>query len=208
MSATFQHVADRRERREPRSAGAPARRLRHRHRRRRAARAGDRERRAARAGSDRRSTPTAMPQALAHGLRPAQGESRDRAAAAAGAREVGEAAPGGIRGGSRRLSDARRAARRVPGAAPCAAARRARRGGSWPPSSSREEVQQRELIRAAFRRYISPKLADQILANPELRDSMFSGNAGARARSRDVRRHARLHRDLRAADTRPKSSSC
>jgi adenylate cyclase len=38
-----------------------------------------------------------------------------------------------------------------------------------------EEVKRRELIRAAFRRYISPKLADQILASPELLDSMFCG---------------------------------
>jgi adenylate cyclase len=38
-----------------------------------------------------------------------------------------------------------------------------------------EEVKRRELIRAAFRRYISPKLADQILASPELLDTMFSG---------------------------------
>jgi adenylate cyclase len=38
-----------------------------------------------------------------------------------------------------------------------------------------EEVQRREVIRAAFRRYISPKLADRILANPELRDVMFIG---------------------------------
>jgi class 3 adenylate cyclase/CheY-like chemotaxis protein len=38
-----------------------------------------------------------------------------------------------------------------------------------------EEVKHRELIRAAFRRYISPKLADQILASPELLDTMFSG---------------------------------
>jgi adenylate cyclase len=35
-------------------------------------------------------------------------------------------------------------------------------------------VQRREVIRAAFRRYISPKVADRILANPELRDVMFS----------------------------------
>jgi adenylate cyclase len=33
-----------------------------------------------------------------------------------------------------------------------------------------QEVQQRELIRAAFRRYISPKLADQILADSQLQD--------------------------------------
>lgn len=39
-----------------------------------------------------------------------------------------------------------------------------------------EEVKQREQIRAAFRRYISPKLADRILENPELRDSVFSGS--------------------------------
>src|SRR3990170_2210226 len=38
-----------------------------------------------------------------------------------------------------------------------------------------EEVKRRELIRAAFRRYISPKLADQILASPELLDTMFNG---------------------------------
>ena len=38
-----------------------------------------------------------------------------------------------------------------------------------------EEVKRRELIRAAFRRYISPKLADQILASPELLDTMFGG---------------------------------
>jgi len=38
-----------------------------------------------------------------------------------------------------------------------------------------EEVRRREAIRDAFRRYISPKLADRILASPELRDSFFSG---------------------------------
>jgi len=37
-----------------------------------------------------------------------------------------------------------------------------------------EEVKRREHIRAAFRRYISPKLADRILENPELRDAMLS----------------------------------
>ena len=36
------------------------------------------------------------------------------------------------------------------------------------------EVQQREMIRAAFRRYISPKLADKILADPQLRDLTFA----------------------------------
>lgn len=45
-----------------------------------------------------------------------------------------------------------------------------------------EEVKQREQIRAAFRRYISPKLADRILENADLRDSVFSGsNARAHA---------------------------
>ena len=39
-----------------------------------------------------------------------------------------------------------------------------------------EEVRQREQIRAAFRRYISPKLADRILENPDLRDSVLSGS--------------------------------
>lgn len=38
------------------------------------------------------------------------------------------------------------------------------------------EVRQREAIRAAFRRYISPKLADRILENPELRDTVVSGS--------------------------------
>lgn len=45
-----------------------------------------------------------------------------------------------------------------------------------------EEVKRHEVIRAAFRRYISPKLADRILENPELRDSMLTGfNARASA---------------------------
>jgi adenylate cyclase len=37
-----------------------------------------------------------------------------------------------------------------------------------------EEVQHSEQIRAAFRRYISPNVADQILANPQLRDLTFA----------------------------------
>ena len=37
-----------------------------------------------------------------------------------------------------------------------------------------QEVRRHEQIRAAFRRYISPKLADRILDNPEMRDSLFS----------------------------------
>ena len=36
------------------------------------------------------------------------------------------------------------------------------------------EVQQRELIQAAFRRYISPKVADKILSDPQLRDFTFA----------------------------------
>lgn len=38
-----------------------------------------------------------------------------------------------------------------------------------------DEIQHREDIRATFRRYISPKLADQILANPQLRQAAFHG---------------------------------
>lgn len=44
-----------------------------------------------------------------------------------------------------------------------------------------EEVKRREAIRAAFRRYISPKVADRILENPDLRDSMLSANTRAPA---------------------------
>ncbi|HEU4602698.1 MAG TPA: adenylate/guanylate cyclase domain-containing protein [Steroidobacteraceae bacterium] len=52
------------------------------------------------------------------------------------------------------------------------------------------EVAHREQIRAAFRRYISPKLADQILANPDLRDAMVTG--------RQIRAHAAvLFADMR-----------
>lgn len=39
-----------------------------------------------------------------------------------------------------------------------------------------EEVKRRELIRAAFRRYISPKLADRILENPDLCDAVLAGS--------------------------------
>ncbi|HEY6643753.1 adenylate/guanylate cyclase domain-containing protein [Povalibacter sp.] len=38
-----------------------------------------------------------------------------------------------------------------------------------------DEVKRREVIRAAFRRYISPKVADHILDNPELRDLVLTG---------------------------------
>ena len=38
-----------------------------------------------------------------------------------------------------------------------------------------DEVKRRESIRSAFRRYISPKLADQILSNPDLRDTVLGG---------------------------------
>jgi adenylate cyclase len=38
------------------------------------------------------------------------------------------------------------------------------------------EAKEREQIRAAFRRYISPNLADRILENPELRGSVFTGS--------------------------------
>lgn len=38
-----------------------------------------------------------------------------------------------------------------------------------------EESRRHELVRATFRRYISPKLADRILDNPELRDNVLAG---------------------------------
>lgn len=45
-----------------------------------------------------------------------------------------------------------------------------------------EEVKRREAIRTAFRRYISPKVADRILENPDLRDSVLAaGNLRASA---------------------------
>lgn len=53
-----------------------------------------------------------------------------------------------------------------------------------------EEVKRQEVIRAAFRRYISPKLADRILENPELRDSMlarFNSRASAAVMFADMR---------------------
>jgi adenylate cyclase len=53
-----------------------------------------------------------------------------------------------------------------------------------------QEIRHREQIRAAFRRYISPKLADQILANPDLRDAMFATT------------HARAHAAVMFADMR------
>ena len=43
-----------------------------------------------------------------------------------------------------------------------------------------EEVKRGDAMRAAFRRYISPKVADRILENPDLRDSMLTG-ANSRA---------------------------
>lgn len=43
-----------------------------------------------------------------------------------------------------------------------------------------EEAKRHEVIRATFRRYISPKLADRIMENSDLRDSVLSG-ANARA---------------------------
>jgi class 3 adenylate cyclase len=43
------------------------------------------------------------------------------------------------------------------------------------------EVKLREQLRATFRRYVSPKLADQIMADPEFRQSML---AGANTRTR------------------------
>ncbi|MFL6577726.1 MAG: adenylate/guanylate cyclase domain-containing protein, partial [Povalibacter sp.] len=39
-----------------------------------------------------------------------------------------------------------------------------------------QEVKRREAVRMAFRRYISPKVADRILDDPELRDSVLGGS--------------------------------
>ncbi|HEX2493289.1 MAG TPA: adenylate/guanylate cyclase domain-containing protein [Steroidobacter sp.] len=65
------------------------------------------------------------------------------------------------------------------------------------------EVDRREEIRAAFRRYISPKLADQILANPELRNAVLHGartRAHAAVMFADMRGFTGISERLRAAD--------
>jgi class 3 adenylate cyclase len=66
-----------------------------------------------------------------------------------------------------------------------------------------EEVRRHEQIRAAFRRYISPKLADRILENPELRDSLFSGSnirAHAAVMFADMRGFTGLSEKLKPAE--------
>lgn len=66
-----------------------------------------------------------------------------------------------------------------------------------------EEVRRREEIRAAFRRYISPKVADQILANPELRDAVFRGvrhRAHAAVMFADMRGFTTISERLPAAE--------
>ena len=146
-------------------------------------------------------------QALTQRLPHPQGEPGHAAAAGAGAGEVGQAAPRGIRCGSRRLSDAPGAARGIPGSRARALLRSAPRGANWLPSSSRRRCVAAKLIRAAFRRYISPKLADRILENPELRDSMFSGTQRARHAAvmfADMRGFTGISERL----SPPRSSSC
>jgi adenylate cyclase len=66
-----------------------------------------------------------------------------------------------------------------------------------------EEVKRREDIRAAFRRYISPKLADQILSNPELRSAVFQGaqtRAHAAVMFADMRGFTGMSERLQPAD--------
>lgn len=66
-----------------------------------------------------------------------------------------------------------------------------------------EEVKRREAIRAAFRRYISPKVADRILENPDLRDSMLTGanmRAPAAVMFADMRGFTALSERLPPAD--------
>ncbi len=64
------------------------------------------------------------------------------------------------------------------------------------------EVKQHEQIRAAFRRYISPKLADRILDNPDLRDSVLGASnirAHAAVMFADMRGFTSLSERLPAA---------
>lgn len=65
------------------------------------------------------------------------------------------------------------------------------------------EVRRHEQIRAAFRRYISPKLADRILENPEMRESLFAGSnvrANASVMFADMRGFTGISEKLRPAE--------
>lgn len=65
------------------------------------------------------------------------------------------------------------------------------------------EVRRREQIREIFRRYISPKLADQILADPELQDSLFASTSiktNAAVMFADMRGFTTISEKLSAAD--------
>jgi len=66
-----------------------------------------------------------------------------------------------------------------------------------------QEVRRHDVIRAAFRRYISPKLADRILDNPDLRDSllmMTNSRASAAVMFADMRGFTGISEYLAAAD--------
>jgi len=66
-----------------------------------------------------------------------------------------------------------------------------------------EEVRRREEIGAAFRRYISPKLADRILEDPQWRDSLFCGSnrrAHAAVMFADMRGFTSISERLAPAD--------
>lgn len=65
------------------------------------------------------------------------------------------------------------------------------------------EIRRREQIREIFRRYISPKLADQILADPELQDSLFATTnlkTHAAVMFADMRGFTTISEKLKAAD--------
>jgi class 3 adenylate cyclase len=65
------------------------------------------------------------------------------------------------------------------------------------------EIRRREQIRDIFRRYISPKLADQILADPELQDSLFAKTnikMHAAVMFADMRGFTTISEKLKAAD--------
>lgn len=65
------------------------------------------------------------------------------------------------------------------------------------------EVRRREQIREIFRRYISPKLADQILADPELQNSLFASTnlkMHASVMFADMRGFTTISEQLKASD--------